>query len=29
MIKLLEPVAKYFERKPENLERMRQLTVTR
>ena len=29
MIKLLEPVAKYFEKKPENLEAMRKLTVTR
>ncbi|OGD55053.1 tyrosine--tRNA ligase [Candidatus Bathyarchaeota archaeon RBG_13_60_20] len=29
MIKLLEPVARYFDRKPENLDRMRQLTVTR
>jgi len=29
MIKLLEPVAEYFERKPENYERMKQLTVTR
>jgi tyrosyl-tRNA synthetase len=29
MIKLLEPVAKYFERKPVNYKRMKQLTVTR
>ncbi len=29
MIKLLEPVAKYFEKKPENLEMMRRLTITR
>jgi tyrosyl-tRNA synthetase len=29
MIRLLEPVAEYFEKKPENLEKMRQLTVTR
>jgi len=29
VIRLLEPVAEYFERKPENLEKMRSLTVTR
>ncbi|MBN2334025.1 tyrosine--tRNA ligase [Candidatus Bathyarchaeota archaeon] len=29
MIKLLQPVADYFEKKPENLEKMRKLTVTR
>jgi len=29
VIKLLEPVAKYFEKKPENLEAMRKLTITR
>jgi tyrosyl-tRNA synthetase len=29
VIKLLEPVAKYFEKKPENLEKMRKLTITR
>ena len=29
MIKLLEPVAEFFERKPENLEAMRMLRVTR
>jgi tyrosyl-tRNA synthetase len=29
VISLLEPVAEYFERKPENLEKMRILTVTR
>ena len=29
VIKLLEPVAKHFEKKPENLEKMRKLTVTR
>jgi tyrosyl-tRNA synthetase len=29
VIKLLEPVAEYFEKKPENLEKMRKLTVTR
>ncbi|MCW4050715.1 MAG: tyrosine--tRNA ligase [Candidatus Bathyarchaeota archaeon] len=29
MIKLLEPVEKYFEKKPENLEAMRKLTITR
>ena len=27
--KLLEPVAEYFEKKPENLEKMRRLTITR
>lgn len=29
MIKLLDPVAKYFGKKPENLEKMRELTITR
>jgi len=29
MIKLLEPVREYFKRKPENLERMRSLKITR
>jgi len=29
VIKLLEPVAEYFEKKPENLEKMRRLTITR
>jgi tyrosyl-tRNA synthetase len=29
MIKLLEPVAEYFEKKPENLEKVRRLTITR
>jgi tyrosyl-tRNA synthetase len=29
VVKLLAPVAEYFERKPENLEKMRQLTITR
>jgi len=29
VIKLLEPVAKYFEKKPDNLEKMRKLTITR
>jgi tyrosyl-tRNA synthetase len=29
MIRLLEPVAEYFENKPENLEKMRKLTITR
>jgi hypothetical protein len=29
MIKLLEPVREYFERKPENLEKMKRLRVTR
>jgi tyrosyl-tRNA synthetase len=29
VVGLLEPVAKYFERKPENLEKMRMLAVTR
>lgn len=29
MIKLLQPVADYFEKKPENLEAMRKLTITR
>ena len=29
MIRLLEPVAEYFEKKPENLEKMRRLTITR
>jgi tyrosyl-tRNA synthetase len=29
IIKLLEPVAKYFESKPENLDKMKQLSVTR
>jgi tyrosyl-tRNA synthetase len=29
VIRLLEPVAEYFEKKPENLEKMRKLTVTR
>ena len=29
MVKLLQPVADYFEKKPENLEKMRQLKVTR
>ncbi len=27
--KLLKPVAEYFERKPENLEKMRHLKITR
>ncbi|UCD43901.1 MAG: tyrosine--tRNA ligase [Candidatus Bathyarchaeota archaeon] len=29
VIKLLEPVAEYFEKKPDNLEQMRKLTITR
>ena len=29
MINLLEPVRTYFERKPENLEKMKKLRVTR
>ena len=29
VIKLLKPVADYFEKKPENLERMKELTITR
>ena len=29
VVKLLEPVAKYFEKNPENLKKMRQLTITR
>ena len=29
MIKLLEPVAEYFEKKPENLEAMHKLAITR
>jgi tyrosyl-tRNA synthetase len=29
VVKLLEPVAKYFEKNPKNLKKMRQLTVTR
>ena len=29
VINLLEPVEKYFKKKPENLEKMRHLTITR
>jgi len=29
VVKLLKPVAEYFEKKPENLEKMRRLTITR